>query len=71
MRAYERGRPLKSFVIPNESFKWDFIFEKYILEDEVDREALEERRRTERIDGFDKDYIVARRKRSRHDRYFY
>ncbi len=71
MRVYERERPLKSFIIPNESFKWDFILEKYITEDEAEREAREERRHLERTDGFDKDYIVAHRKRRTQDRYFY
>ncbi len=71
MRVYERERPLKSFVIPNESLKWDFIHEKYITEDEAEWEAREKRRRVERADGFDKDYIVARRKRKTQDRYFY
>lgn len=71
MRVYERERPLKSVIMPNESFKWDFILEKYVLEDEVEREALGERWKTEREDGFDKDYIVTRRKRRAQDRYFY
>ncbi len=71
MRVYERERPLKSFIIPNESFKWDFILEKYVAEDAVEREAGEERLRVERADGFDKDYIVAHKKRRTQDRYFY
>ncbi len=71
MRTYERERPLKSFVIPNESFKWDFILEKYVREEQVERDVLEERRQIERADGFDKDYIVTRRKRSIQDRYSY
>lgn len=71
MSKNEKERPLRSFILPNESFKWDFILEKYILEDEAKRGALEECRQTERADGFDKDYIIARRKRRTHDRYYY
>jgi hypothetical protein len=26
-------KPLKWFVLPNESYKWDFILEKYVVED--------------------------------------
>ncbi len=71
MRVYERERPLKSFIMPNESFKWDFVLERYITEGGAAREARVERRRVERADGFDKDYIVAHRKRRTQDRYFY
>ncbi len=71
MSAYERNRPLKSVIMPNESFKWDFILEKHMLEEEAERETSEERWQTERADGFDKDYIVARRKRRIQDRYLY
>ncbi len=71
MGAYRRERPLKSIIMPNESFKWDFVLEKYVLEDEFEREVLEERWRKERDDGFNKDYIVTRRKRKTQDRYFY
>ncbi len=71
MGAYRRERPLKSIIMPNESFKWDFVLEKYVLEDEFEREAQGEPWQKEREEGFDKDYIVARRKRRTQDRYFY
>ena len=35
MQAKEKlEKPLKWFVLPNESYKWDFIIEKYIGEDD-------------------------------------
>jgi hypothetical protein len=39
----EQERPLKWFVLPNESYKWDFILEQYAGEDSQ-REATAERR---------------------------
>ncbi len=71
MGAYRKERPLKSIILPNESFKWDFVLEKYMLEDHLERGAPEEHRQKERDDGFNKDYIVTRRKRKTQDRYFY
>ncbi len=71
MSAYRSERPLKSIIMPNESFKWDFILEKFVLEDEFERETQGKRWHEERDDGFDKDYIVKRRKRRTQDRYFY
>ena len=70
MRGHGKERPLRSFIMPNESFKWDFILEKYVREEEAER-ASAEAWQTEGIDGFDKDYIVTRKKRRTRDRYFY
>ncbi len=62
MSVYEKERPLTSFIMPNESYKWDFILEKYAAEDDAERENVTERRETKRGDnGFDKDYIVTTR----------
>lgn len=36
-------KPLESFILPNESYKWDFILDKYAVE-EPDREAITEHR---------------------------
>ncbi len=50
MRENGEERPLKSFIIPNESFKWDFILDMYAYEDETKREGLRRRRKTKRAD---------------------
>ena len=71
MRVHGKEGPLRSFIMPNESFKWDFILEKYASEEEAEQEARAETLQTEDIDGFDKDYIVTRKKRRTRDRYFY
>ena len=72
MSVYEKERPFKSFVLPNESFKWDFILDECVTEDDARREAAAKRRETQRADeGFDKDYIVTRQRRKLHDRYYY
>jgi hypothetical protein len=42
MQAKEKlEKPLKWFVLPNESYKWDFILEKYVAED-AEQEATSE-----------------------------
>ena len=71
MRGHGKERPLRSFIMPNESFKWDFILEKYVREEEAERETHAKPWQTEDLDGFDKDYIVTRKKRRTQDRYFY
>ncbi|MGZ4908918.1 MAG: hypothetical protein ACXVIG_05585 [Halobacteriota archaeon] len=71
MRAYEKERPRKSFIMPNESFKWDFILEKYVTADDAERAGAIERQKAKRADdGFDKDFIVTHRRRKLHDRYY-
>jgi hypothetical protein len=73
MQAKEKlEKPLKWFVLPNESYKWDFILEKYIVEG-AEQEATSESRAIEQLaeDGFDKDYIVTHKRRKQRDRYYY
>ena len=50
MRVHERKKPLTSFIMPNESFKWDFILDKYAAEDDARREAASKRRTAKRAD---------------------
>jgi hypothetical protein len=73
MQAKEKlEKPLKWFVLPNESYKWDFILEKYVVEN-AEQEATSESRGIEQLaeDGFDKDYIVTHKRRKQQDRYYY
>jgi hypothetical protein len=57
--------------LPNESYKWDFILEKYVVEDSQ-QEVATESVRTQRLDDrFDKDYIVTHKRRKQRDRYYY
>ncbi len=73
MQAKEKlEKPLKWFVLPNESFKWDFILEKYVVEDSQ-QEVAGESAGTKRLadDGFDKDYIITQKRRKQRDRYYY
>ncbi|HYC19812.1 MAG TPA: hypothetical protein VEF35_04230 [Candidatus Bathyarchaeia archaeon] len=74
-KMHEKKRtenPLKWFILPNESYKWDFILDKYAGE-EADQEAAPERRGIEKLgdDGFDKDYVITRRRRKQWGRYCY
>ena len=72
MQAKEKlEEPLKWFILPNESYKWDFVLEKYVVEDsqqEADTESVVIQRLD---DGFDKDYIVTHKRRRDRDRYYY
>ncbi|MGZ4846668.1 MAG: hypothetical protein ACXV3D_02490 [Halobacteriota archaeon] len=73
MRAKEKlEKPLKWFVLPNESYKWDFILEKYVVED-AEQEAAVESVGAQQLadDGFDKDYFVTHKRRKQRDRYYY
>jgi len=71
MQAKEKlEKPLKWFILPNESFKWDFILEKYVVDDSG-QEVATESAITQRLDGFDKDYIVTHKRRKQRDRYYY
>jgi len=72
MQAKEKlEKPLKWFIMPNESYKWDFILEKYVVEDSQ-QEVATESVRTQRLDDrFDKDYIVTHKRRKQRDRYYY
>jgi len=72
MQAKEKlEKPLKWFVLPNESYKWDFILEKYVVEDSRE-EVASKSVRTQRLDDrFDKDYIVTHKRRKQRDRYYY
>ncbi len=72
MTVYEKERSLKSFILPNVSYKWDFILDKYAAEDDTEREDVTERQETKRGDDeFEKDYIVTHTRRRPHDRYYY
>ncbi|HYA32433.1 MAG TPA: hypothetical protein VEG65_00315 [Candidatus Bathyarchaeia archaeon] len=64
-------KPLKWFVLPNESYKWDFVLEKFVVENTHQEAALESERLELSDDGFDKDYIVTHKKRKQRDRYYY
>ncbi|MGA2884138.1 MAG: hypothetical protein WBW25_02560 [Halobacteriota archaeon] len=72
MQAKEKlEKPLKWFILPNESYKWDFILEKYVVEDSRE-EVASKSVRTQRLDDrFDKDYIVTHKRRKQRDRYYY
>jgi hypothetical protein len=73
MQAKEKlEKPLKWFVLPNESYKWDFVLEKYVVEDSQ-QEVVPDNAGTKHLadDGFDKDYIVTQKKRKRRDSYYY
>jgi hypothetical protein len=67
MQAKEKlEKPLKWFILPNESYKWDFILEN--SQQEVATESV----RAQRLDDrFDKDYIVTHKRRKQRDRYYY
>jgi hypothetical protein len=57
MQAKEKlEKPLKWFVLPNESYKWDFVLEKYVGEDD-EQEAFNESIMINRLadDCFNKD----------------
>jgi hypothetical protein len=52
----EQEKPLKWFILPNESYKWDFILEKYVIENsqqEVVPDSVGTKQPVD--DGFDKD----------------
>jgi hypothetical protein len=68
----EQEKPLKWFILPNESYKWDFILEKYAVENSQ-QEVVPDSVGTKQLvdDGFDKDYIVTQNKRKRRDSYYY
>jgi hypothetical protein len=72
MQAKEKlEKPLKWFILPNESYKWDFILEKYVVEDSRE-EVASKSVRTQRLDDrFYKDYIVTHKRRKQRDRYYY
>ena len=73
MQAKEKlEKPLKWFVLPNESYKWDFILEKYVVEDSQ-QEVADENAGNRKLadDGFDKDYIITHKRRKQRDRYYY
>ncbi|MGZ4904348.1 MAG: hypothetical protein ACXV5I_06005 [Halobacteriota archaeon] len=69
MSEYEKERPLQSFILPNESYKWDFTLDKYAAEDDAKREGASERQKTKRDDRFDKGYTITRRRRKLPDRH--
>jgi len=49
--------------MPNESFKWDFILDKYAAEDDAKQKTASRRRMAKRGDyGFNKDYNAACKK---------
>ena len=58
----EQEKPLKWFILPNESYKWDFILEKCVIENsqqEVVPDSVGTKQPVD--DGFDKDYIVTKK----------
>ncbi|HEX7514708.1 MAG TPA: hypothetical protein VF393_03865 [archaeon] len=67
----EQEKLLKWFILPNESYKWDFILENIVVED-PQQEVSSEKVRTEQLadDGFDKDYVVTHKKRKNRDYYY-
>jgi hypothetical protein len=68
----EQDKPLKWFILPNESYKWDFILEKYVIENSRQEVVPDSVGTTQLVDdGFDKDYIVTKKKRKRRDSYYY
>jgi hypothetical protein len=72
MQAKEKTeKPLKWFVLPNESYKWDFVLEKYVDEDS-EQEATTQSRGIERLadDCFDKDYVITHKRRKQRDYYY-
>jgi hypothetical protein len=68
----KQERLLKWFILPNESYKSDFILEKFVVEDSQ-QEVNPDNVGTEQLadDGFDKDYIVKHKKRKNRERYYY
>ena len=64
--------PLRWFILPNESYKWDFVLGQYAGE-EADQEATPERQGLKKLgdDEFDKDYVMTRRRRRQRGRYCY
>ncbi|MGZ5520748.1 MAG: hypothetical protein ACXWET_03140 [Halobacteriota archaeon] len=68
----EQERPLKWFILPNESYKWDFILEKYVVENSQKEVVPDSVRTKQQINvGFDKNNIVTQKKRKRQDSYYY
>ena len=58
----EQEKPLKWFILPNESYKWDFILEKCVIENsqqEVVPDSVGTKQPVD--DGFEKDYIVTKK----------
>jgi hypothetical protein len=73
LKAIERQENLlKWFILSNESCQWDFIPEKFVMDDSQ-QEVSSDNVGTEQLadDGFDKDYIVTHKKRKNRDRYYY
>jgi hypothetical protein len=73
MQAKEKVETnLKWFILPNESFKRDFILEKYVIE-EVREETAAESEKSVMLpeNSFDKDYILTYKRRKNRDRYYY
>ena len=73
MKAEERKEPLlKWVVLPNESYKWDFILEQLEAEDSQ-TEIAPDLTGTKQFpaDGFDKDYVVTHKKRKNLDNFYY
>ncbi len=72
MNLYKKEKPLTSFVLPNESYKWDFILDKFAAEHDAEREGATERQETEHAGGkFDEARVTTRRRRELHDRHTY
>ena len=68
----EQEKPLKWFILPNESYKWDFILEKYVIENSQQEVVPDSMGTKQPVDGgFDKGYIVTKKKRKRRDSYYY
>jgi hypothetical protein len=67
----KQERLLKWFILPNESYKSDFILEQFVVEGSQ-QEVSSEKVGTEQLadDGFDKDYIVTHKKRKNRDYYY-
>jgi len=71
MREGEAEKSLKWIILPNESYKWDFILEEHAPESRAEERADRERIDEEADERFDKDYIVTHRRRKRTNEYYY
>jgi len=67
----ERERPFKWFILPNESYKWDFILEKFVGENSHEEVVPDSVSTKQQMDvSFDND-IITQKKRKRRDSYYY
>ena len=71
MKIEERSkRAPKSIIPPKESYRWDFMREKFVVET-CPKEATAAARIQDADERFDKDYIVTHKRRKHRDLYHY